>query len=121
MSGHGLAHEGALMSSITILGLVLGVLLAAAILAIIILLAKVGRLGRQVAEFHQREKDIRSDARRPVKECAMASISEQLAPLLPGFRYNPKDVQWIGGGGAVTPSSGTVWRRGEMSRSSFWT
>ena len=31
----------------------------------------------------------------------MASISEQLAPLLPGFRYNPKDVQWIGGGGAV--------------------
>ena len=31
----------------------------------------------------------------------MASISEQLAPLLPGFRYNPKDAQWIGGGGAV--------------------
>ena len=31
----------------------------------------------------------------------MASISEQLAPLLPGFRYNPKDVQWIGGDGAV--------------------
>ena len=41
------------MSNITVLGLVLGVLLAAAILAIVILLAKVRRLGRQVAEFHR--------------------------------------------------------------------
>src|SRR5215471_16109005 len=89
------------MSNITMLGLVLGVLLAAAILAIVILLAKVRRLGRQVAEFHQREKDIRSDARKRSRTVHMASISEQLAPLLPGFRYNPKDVQWIGGGGAV--------------------
>jgi hypothetical protein len=38
------------------LSLVLGVLLAAAILAIVILLAKVGRLGRQVAGFHQRAR-----------------------------------------------------------------
>ena len=89
------------MSNIAMLGLVLGVLLAAAILAIVILLAKVGRLGRQVAEFHQREKGIRSDARRRSRTVHMASISEQLAPLLPGFRYNPKDVQWIGGRGAV--------------------
>jgi hypothetical protein len=24
-------------------------------------------------------------------------ISQQLAPLLPGFKYSPKDVQWVGG------------------------
>jgi hypothetical protein len=101
MSGHGLAREGDVMSNITMLGFVLGVLLAAAILAIVILLARVGGLGRQVAEFRQREKDIRSDARRRSRTVHMASISEQLAPLLPGFRYNPKDVQWIGGSGAV--------------------
>jgi predicted Holliday junction resolvase-like endonuclease len=61
----------------------------------------VGRLGRQVAEFPQREKEIRYDARKRSRTLHMASISEQLAPLLPGFRYNPKDVQWVGGHGAI--------------------
>jgi predicted Holliday junction resolvase-like endonuclease len=27
----------------------------------------------------------------------VARISEQLAPMLPEFKYNPKDVQWVGG------------------------
>jgi hypothetical protein len=27
----------------------------------------------------------------------VGKIAEQLAPLLPGFPYNPKDVQWVGG------------------------
>lgn len=89
------------MSNITMLSLVLGVLLAAALLAVVILLARVGRLGRQVAEFSRREREIRSDARKRSRTLHMASIIEQLAPLLPGFRYNPKDVQWIGGHGAV--------------------
>jgi hypothetical protein len=89
------------MWNITMLDLALGALLAAAILAIVILLVKVGRLARQVVEFPRREAEIRSDARRRSRIVHMASISEQLAPLLPGFRYNPKDVQWIGGGGAV--------------------
>ena len=89
------------MSNITMLDLVLGALLAAAILAIVILLVTAGRLARRVAGFPRREAEIRSDARRRSRIVQMASISEQLAPLLPGFRYNPKDVQWIGGGGAV--------------------
>jgi hypothetical protein len=83
------------------LSLVLGILLAAALLAVAVLLARVGRLGRQVAEFSRREREIRSDARKRSRTLHMASIMEQLAPLLPGFRYNPKDVQWIGGHGAV--------------------
>jgi Endonuclease related to archaeal Holliday junction resolvase len=89
------------MSDIAMLSLVLGVLLAAAILAIVILLVKVVHLGRQVAEFPQREAALRTDARKRSRIVHLASISEQLAPLLPGFRYNPKDVQWIGGHGAV--------------------
>ena len=89
------------MSNITMLSLVLGVLLAGALLVVVILLARVGRLGRQVAEFSRREREIRSDARKRSRTLHMASIIEQLAPLLPGFRYNPKDVQWIGGHGAV--------------------
>jgi hypothetical protein len=93
--------SGGVLSDITMLSLVLGVLLAAALLAVGVLLARVGRLGRQVAEFSKREREIRSDARKRSRTLHMASIIEQLAPLLPGFRYNPKDVQWIGGHGAI--------------------
>jgi hypothetical protein len=100
LSGHSWhTKRGDIMSNM--LSLVLGVLLAAALLAIVILLTKVGRLGRQVAEFPRRESAIRSDARERSRVLHLASISGQLAPLLPGFRYNPKDVQWIGGGGAI--------------------
>jgi hypothetical protein len=86
------------MSNSTMLGLVLTGLLIAALLTIVILVAKVGRLGQQVAEFRRRDAAIRSDAGNRPRLVHLASISEQLAPLLPGFRYNPKDVQWIGGG-----------------------
>lgn len=78
------------MTDNTSLGLVFAVLLAAAVLTIVILLVKVRRYARQVAEFPRREDAIRSDARRRSRTAHMASISEQLAPLLPGFRYNPK-------------------------------
>lgn len=83
------------------LDLVLGGLLAVAILTVMILLGKVERLRRKIADFPNREAEIRSDARKQSRTLQMASIPEQLAALLPGFRYNPKDVQWIGGGGAV--------------------
>jgi predicted Holliday junction resolvase-like endonuclease len=85
------------MSNITVLGLVLGVPLAAAIVMVVVLLVNRRHLRGLVAEFPQREAAIRSDARKRSRIVHMASISEQLAPLLPGFRYNPKDVQWIGG------------------------
>jgi hypothetical protein len=89
------------MNNITMVGLVLGVLLAAAVTAVAMLLVKVKRLAGQVADFPEREKEIRSDARKRSRTVHMASISEQLAPLLPGFRYNHKDVQWVGGHGAI--------------------
>lgn len=83
------------------LDLVLGALLLAASLSVVILLGKVERLRRQIADFPYREAEIRSDARKQSRNLQLASIPEQLAALLPGFRYNPKDVQWIGGAGAV--------------------
>jgi predicted Holliday junction resolvase-like endonuclease len=89
------------MKDITGLDLGLAALLVLAIVAMVILWVKMRRLARQVAEFPGREAEIRADARKRSRISHMASISEQLAPLLPGFRYNPKDVQWIGGGGAV--------------------
>ena len=79
----------------------LAVLLALAVVVIMILLVKMRRLAREVAEFPRREDDIRADTKKRSRTSHLASISEQLAPLMPGFRYNPKDVQWIGGGGAV--------------------
>lgn len=86
------------MSNSTMLGLVLAGLLIAALLAIVFLVARVGRLGQQVAEFRRRDAAIRSEAGARSRLLHLASITEQLAPLLPGFRYNPKDVQWIGAG-----------------------
>lgn len=56
------------------------------------------RLGQQIAEFRRRDAAVRSEAGKRSRLLRLDSISEQLAPLLPGFRYNPKDVQWIGGG-----------------------
>jgi hypothetical protein len=103
------------------LGLVLGVLLAVAILAIVILLAKVGRLGRQVAELHQREKDIRSDARKRSRTVHMASISEQLAPFCLVSGTTPRMSSGSEAVVPLMPSSGTGWRLEAISRSSFWT
>lgn len=76
-------------------------LLGACVLAIVLLMVKVRRLGGQLADFRRREPKIRSDAVKRSRIGHMASIFEQLAPLLPGFRYNPKDVQWVGGGGGI--------------------
>jgi hypothetical protein len=89
------------MKDITGLDLVFVTLLALAIAVIVILCVRMSRLARQVARFPEREAAIRADAKKRSRTSHLASISEQLAPLLPGFRYNPKDVQWIGGGGAV--------------------
>jgi hypothetical protein len=86
------------MSNSTMLSLVLAGMLTAALLTIVILVARVGRLGQQIAEFRRRDAAVRSEAGKRSRLLRLDSISEQLAPLLPGFRYNPKDVQWIGGG-----------------------
>jgi hypothetical protein len=86
------------MSNSTILSPVLAGMLTAALLTIVILVARVGRLGQQITEFRRRDAAVRSDAGKRPRLLHLDSISQQLAPLLPGFRYNPKDVQWIGGG-----------------------
>jgi hypothetical protein len=31
------------------------------------------------------------------RSALVGKISEQIAPLIPGFGYNPRDVQWVGG------------------------
>jgi predicted Holliday junction resolvase-like endonuclease len=89
------------MKHVNGLDLGLTVPLVLAVVVIAILWVKMRRLAWQVAKFAEREDEIRADTRKRSRSSHLASISEQLAPLLPGFRYNPKDVQWIGGGGAI--------------------
>jgi predicted Holliday junction resolvase-like endonuclease len=48
-------------------------------------------------EANEREDEIRADARNRSRTAHLAAISEQIAPMTPGFPYWHKDVQWIGG------------------------
>jgi predicted Holliday junction resolvase-like endonuclease len=74
---------------------------AVLILIVILLLAiAVAVLAWRVVNL-QRRLD-RADARQKAavntsRSVHVGKITEQLAPLLPGFPYNPKDVQWVGG------------------------
>jgi predicted Holliday junction resolvase-like endonuclease len=74
---------------------------AAVLILIVILLAiAVAVLARPVVNL-QRGLD-RADARQKAavntsRSVHVSKIAEQLAPLLPGFPYSPKDVQWVGG------------------------
>lgn len=73
---------------------------AVLILIVILLAIAVAVLARRVVNL-QRRLD-RADARQKAavntsRSVHVGKIAEQLAPLLPGFPYNPKDVQWVGG------------------------
>src|SRR5215469_14126928 len=73
---------------------------AVLILIAILLAIAVAVLARRVVNL-QRGLD-RADARQKAavntsRSVHVGKIAEQLAPLLPGFPYNPKDVQWAGG------------------------
>jgi hypothetical protein len=80
--------------SAVLIAVALGAALVVAIVVIVVLLIRMQRLSQAHAE---RLKKIRAAAVRQSRSVHLGSISEQLAPLLPSFRYNPKDVQWIGG------------------------
>jgi hypothetical protein len=82
------------MSAALISVAVLGALLLAAIAVIVVLLI---RMQRNARSHDERVKKIRAAALRQSRGVQLGLISEQVAALLPGFRYNPKDVQWIGG------------------------
>lgn len=73
---------------------------AVLILIVILLAIAVAVLARRIVNL-QRRLD-RADARQKAavntsRSVHVGKIAEQLAPLLPGFPYNPKDVQWVGG------------------------
>jgi predicted Holliday junction resolvase-like endonuclease len=75
--------------------------LTAVLIVIVILLGiAVAVLGRLVVNLQHRLD--RVDARQKAavntsRSVHVGKIAEQLAPLLPGFPCNPKDVQWVGG------------------------
>ena len=48
-------------------------------------------------EWTQRhEKEIRKDAVKKSKAVVAGKVTEQIAPFLPEFKYNPKDARFIG-------------------------
>jgi predicted Holliday junction resolvase-like endonuclease len=82
----------------TILAITVFVLM---LIAIVVLAVKWYQAERRVHEVRQesrdREVEIRADARNRSRIAHMAAISEQIAPMTPGFPYSHKDVQWVGG------------------------
>lgn len=77
-------------------------LLATAAAVIIWLRARYRRRERERESEHERkfrewEAAIRADNSRRSRTSHLASIGHQLAPVLPGFGFNPKEAQWIGG------------------------
>jgi predicted Holliday junction resolvase-like endonuclease len=75
----------------------LGTVLVAAVILIVILWIRIRRLATRLTEKEAAERARRTRAVKQSRSTHLGFISEQLAPLLPGFRYSPKDVQWIGG------------------------
>lgn len=71
------------------------------VIAIVVLAVKLYRAERRIdearGEAREREDEIRADARSRSRTAHMAAISEQIAPMTPGFPYCHKDVQWVGG------------------------
>lgn len=51
---------------------------------------------RLKAEFKSQEKAIREDAITRSKNVTRGHVSEQLLPLLPGFKYNVSDAKFLG-------------------------
>ncbi len=55
-------------------------------------------IGKLAAErnVHDRLRDARSDAAKRSRAVIGGQFSEQLAPFLPGFRYRPTEVKFLG-------------------------
>lgn len=71
------------------------------ILLVLVLAIIVARLWAALTrERANVENAIRQASKRSVttsRAVTLGNVSQQVAPLLPGFRYDPTDVQWIGG------------------------
>lgn len=77
---------------------ILAVLLLLAVIALIMLTIQSRRLRGQFKDVLTQARDRERGAVTKSRVGHVAKITEQLAPLLPGFPdYNVKDVQWVGG------------------------
>ncbi|MBS1266801.1 MAG: hypothetical protein MAG795_00770 [Candidatus Woesearchaeota archaeon] len=50
----------------------------------------------EARKWKSKERDIRKDAIKRSRAALTGSFSEQLAPYLPGFKYSPTEVRFIG-------------------------
>lgn len=74
---------------ILIIGLIIGIIIAYFIGVL------VGSLRKKI-ELDKKIPDIRSDAVVRSRAVLSGQFSEQLAPVLPDFKYNPSDLRFIG-------------------------
>lgn len=72
-----------------IFGLVIGIIIA------YFIGVSVGGLRKKI-ELDKQIPDIRSDAIEKSRQVLSGQFSEQLAPILPDFKYNPSDCRFIG-------------------------
>lgn len=94
------AVNGATLASFAVAGTVIVVLA----IAIVILLTQrrrdrvqIGDLDAEVQDLRTREQRSRDDAVRRSRTGIVADVTQHFAAMLPGFPYNPRDFQWIGG------------------------
>jgi predicted Holliday junction resolvase-like endonuclease len=86
------------MIQVAIALIILAVLLSIAVITLVVLAAQNGRLQRRLEEVLRQASNREKNAVAKSRIGHVAKITEQFAPLLPGFpSYNVKDVQWVGG------------------------
>ena len=78
---------------LVVLAVALALLGAAFILVVRALLRRIDNAEERVRAADERA--VRAPERS--RAVSMGKIGDQVAPLLPGFKYDVKDVQWIGG------------------------
>src|SRR6266571_511444 len=76
---------------------VLVVLLVVAVAVMVMQTASIRSLRRQLDDAFSGVRARTKNAVAQSRIIHVAKISEQFAPLLPGFPYNLKDFQWVGG------------------------
>jgi hypothetical protein len=75
-------------------------IVALALLVVVLIIAVAWLLAALTNERASRDKAIRQARRQSVlgsRAVTLGNVSQQVAPLLPGFPFDPADVQWIGG------------------------
>jgi hypothetical protein len=79
---------------------VLGVIIALLVLFLALLFRKYSDTSRSFSALSRRyDSDIvaaRAESVKQSRAVHLGAIAEQLAPLLPGFPYDPKDCRWAG-------------------------